>query len=51
MKNLFLALSILLVANAYGQDSNMRKIMRLAEKGDAQAQMELADAYFNGKGG
>ena len=29
MKNLFLALSILLVANAYGQDSNMRKIMRL----------------------
>ena len=25
MKNLFLALSILLVANAYGQDSNMRK--------------------------
>ena len=25
--------------------------MRLAEKGDAQAQMELADAYFNGKGG
>ena len=51
MKNLFLALSIFLVANAYGQDSNMRKIMRLAEKGDAQAQMELADAYFNGKGG
>ena len=51
MKNLFLALSILLVANAYGQDSNMRKTMRLAEKGDAQAQMELADAYFNGKGG
>lgn len=50
MKKLFLVLSVCLVAVAYGQDANVKKLIKLAEKGDSQAQSELADAYFNGKG-
>ena len=50
MKNLFLAVSVFLASLAYGQDTSVKKLMKLAEKGDVQAQAELADAYFNGKG-
>ena len=50
MKNLFLVLSLCLACSSYSQDANVRKLMKLAEKGDTQAQIELADAYFNGKG-
>ena len=50
MKNLFLAVSILIASFTYAQDANIRKLTKLAEKGDLKAQQELADAYFKGKG-
>ena len=50
MKNLFLAVSIFLATLSYGQDVNVKKLIKLAEKGDVQAQTELADADFKGKG-
>ena len=50
MKNLFLAISVFLATLSYGQDANVKKLIKLAEKGDVQAQTELADAYFKGKG-
>ena len=50
MKNLFLAVSVLLASFAYGQDASVKKLIKLAEKGDVKAQSELADAYLKGKG-
>ena len=50
MKNLFLAVSVLLASLAYGQDTSVKKLMKLAEKGDVKAQSELAEAYLKGKG-
>lgn len=50
MKNLFLAVSVFLASLAYGQDSSVKKLMKLAEKGDVKAQSELAEAYLKGKG-
>ena len=48
MKNFILMFSVLLAVSTYSQD--IKKLTKLAEKGDVQAQAELADAYFNGKG-
>ncbi len=50
MKNLFLAVSVLLASFAYGQDASVKKLIKLAEKGDVKSQSELADAYLKGKG-
>lgn len=50
MKNLFLAFSVLLVCFTYAQETNVKKLIKLAEKGDVKAQTELANAYFEGKG-
>ena len=50
MKNLFLAVSVLLASLVYGQDTSVKKLIKLAEKGDVKAQSELAEAYLKGKG-
>mgnify|MGYP001691433622 CR=1 FL=1 len=41
MKNLFLAVSVLLASFAYGQDASVKKLIKLAEKGDVKSQSEL----------